>query len=53
MRSDHISNYYNNKLMGMAINMRYLLRLLTLASAQNLARDTIDVFPDAMRALMS
>ena len=53
VRSAQLSHPHSHILMGMARKIRYLLRLLILASVQNLARDPIDAFPAARRALMS
>ena len=53
MRSDHLSHPHGSKLMGVAIEMRYLMRLSALESVQNLVKAPIDVFPSARRASMS
>ena len=53
VRSAHISYPHSNRLMGMARNMRYLLRFLTLSYVHNLVRDHIYEFPDARCASIS
>ena len=50
VRSNQLSHPHSNRLAGMARKTRYLLRLSTLASAQNLERAPIDAFPDSRRA---
>ena len=51
-RSAHLSHPHSNILMEMSRKMRYLLQLSMLVSVHNLARDPIDAFYGARRALM-
>ena len=50
--SAQISHPHSNRLLGMVINMRYLLQFLTLASVHNLLRAPFDAFPDARSTVM-
>ena len=53
MRSAQVSHTHRSRLVGMARNMRYLMRLLTLESGNNLWRDPIDAFIYAKSEYMS
>ena len=52
IRSAESSHPHSNRLTGMARKIRYLLRLTTLVSVQNVARAPIDEFPASRRVSM-
>ena len=50
MQSTHISHTHRSRLVGVAINIIYLLKLMILAPDHNLWRAPICVFPASRRA---